>query len=164
MLCAQNIIDMTKVPLILYYYVHYLIYHYLPYDKQSTVIRVNNKAVLILHDSLVLFTFESIHLKNFKYLQYRQSLILSSQKICDHLFLDPNLDYTFNFFGYILGLYLFSSMSQFPTYFKDRKVLESTVSWLPIESNQPQKEYYYSPNIEPNSKYYLEKYFEHSME
>ena len=43
-------------------------------------------------------------------------------------------------------------------------VLESTVSWLTIESNQLQPEYYFLPNTEPNPKYYLEKYFENRAE
>ena len=40
--------------------------------------------------------------------------------------------------------------------------LEYTVSWFPIELNQLQTENYLLPNTEPNSKYYLEKYFENS--
>ena len=41
---------------------------------------------------------------------------LSSQIICDHMFSDPNLDHTFRIFGYVLGLYIFSScMWQFFT-------------------------------------------------
>ena len=42
-------------------------------------------------------------------------------------------------------------------------MLESTVSWFPIELNRTEQEYYLPPNIEPNSKYYLENYFENSI-
>ena len=45
------------------------------------------------------------------------------------------------FFGYILGFYFSpSSICQFYTYSRDRKVLESTVHWLPIKLNQLQPE------------------------
>ena len=64
------------------------------------------------------------------------------------------------FFGYVLGLYFVSyHMWQFSTYFEDGKVLESTVILFPIESNRLQPEYYFPPNTEPSSKYYLEEYF-----
>ena len=43
-------------------------------------------------------------------------------------------------------------------------VLESTASWLPIESNIIQPEYYFPPNTEPNSNYYLDNYFKNSIE
>ena len=89
-----------------------------------------------------------------------KKLSLASQTICDHMFSDLKLDHTFHVFGYIIGLYFVSSrMWQFFTYFEDRKVLESTVCLLPIESNQLHPEYYFPPNIKPNSKYYLKKYF-----
>ena len=42
-------------------------------------------------------------------------------------------------------------------------MLESTVSWFPIELNWSQPEYYFLPNAEPNSKYYLGKYFENMI-
>ena len=43
-------------------------------------------------------------------------------------------------------------------------MFESTVSWSHIESNKTHTEYYLPPNIEPNSKYYLENYFENRIE
>ena len=55
-------------------------------------------------------------------------------------------------------------MWEFHTYFEGGKVLEYTVSWFHIELNQPEQEYYFLSNTEPNSKYYLEKYFENSIE
>ena len=39
----ENIIDMTKKALILYCYVNYLIYNYLPCDLQSTLSCIINK-------------------------------------------------------------------------------------------------------------------------
>ena len=50
------------------------------------------------------------------------------------------------------------------TYIEDGQGLEYTVSWFLNESNQIQPEYYFPPNIEPNPKYYLEKYFRNSVE
>ena len=43
-------------------------------------------------------------------------------------------------------------MQKFPTYLKERKVLESTVSWLLSELNKHQLEYYLLTNEEPNFK------------
>ena len=81
------------------------------------------------------------------------------------MFSDPRSDHIFRIFGYVPGLYIFYSiMWQLSTYLEDGKVLESTVSRFPIESNWPKKEYYFTPNIEPNLKYYFEKYFENSVD
>ena len=64
------------------------------------------------------------------------------------MFLDLKSDRIFHISGYVPVLYFFSScMWKFSTYFKDEKVLESTVSLFPIESNQPKQEYYFTPNI-----------------
>ena len=46
----------------------------------------------------------------------------------------------------------------------DTTVLEYTVSLLTIEYNRPQKEHYLLPSTEPNSKYYLKKYFKNSID
>ena len=62
---AQNVIDTTTITSILYHYVHSLISHYLPHDLQSTLTRVNNKMVFILHDN-IFFPLESIYLKYLK--------------------------------------------------------------------------------------------------
>ena len=55
-------------------------------------------------------------------------------------------------------------MWEFSTYFKDEKVLEYALSWFSIESNRLQPEHYFPPNIEPKSKYYLDKYFGNSID
>ena len=43
-------------------------------------------------------------------------------------------------------------------------MLEFTVGWSQIESNQIHIEHDFSPNKEPNLKYYLYNYFENSIE
>ena len=43
-------------------------------------------------------------------------------------------------------------------------ILWLTVCLFRIESNKLNIEYYFPPSIEPNSKYYLENYFENSIE
>ena len=55
-------------------------------------------------------------------------------------------------------------MWQLSTYFEDGKVLESTVSLFLIESNRLHPEYFPPPNIESNSKGYLDKYFKNIIE
>ena len=46
-LWAQNFMDMGKIALVLYCYIHYLISHYLPRDWQITLMGVINKTVSI---------------------------------------------------------------------------------------------------------------------
>ena len=89
---------------------------------------------------------------------------LVSQTICDHMCSDPESDHIFINFDYVPGLYFVSScMWQLSTYFEDGEVLEFTVSWYLIKLNLPHSEYYFLPNTEPNSKYYLEKYFKNRI-
>ena len=48
---------------------------------------------------------------------------LASQTICDDMFSDPKSDHIFHIFGYVSGLYIFSShMYKLSTYFKDEGV------------------------------------------
>ena len=90
-----------------------------------------------------------------------QNSSVTSKMICDHMFSDTNLDYKFHFFGLrTCILYIFSHMCQLSTYFEYRKVLESNISLLLSESNRLQTGYYFLLNKKPNSKYFLDNYFE----
>ena len=69
---AQNFINITKMPSMLYYYIHALIYNYVPRYWQSTLAIFNNRTVFILLGRFVLFTFGYIYLKYLKSLPLRE--------------------------------------------------------------------------------------------
>ena len=82
----KNVINATKDSMILYYYVHYLISHYLPHDLQSTPTRVINKTVLILHD-IFLYLSLNPYISNVSNLyNLDQNLSLACPTICNHMF------------------------------------------------------------------------------
>ena len=97
-----------------------------------------------------IFAFGSIFIKYLNYIKY-----LQYEKIQAHgikLYLTTCFQILSRiilsiFFGYVIGLYFVCLyMWKFTTYFEDRKVLESTLSWLLIESNRPHPEHYYRTN------------------
>ena len=95
--------------------------------------------------AFVLFTLESIYLKSIHYgPKYEPSI---SNDMWPHVFI-----YFFGFlcsmfFGYLLGLYIFSSrIWQLTTYFGKGELLESTVIWFLSEPNRLQPGYYFLPN------------------
>ena len=65
----KNVIDLTKMSLILYYFVHPLIYNHTPHYQQSTLMCVIKNMVIILHNNFLPFKFKPIYLKYLKYLQ-----------------------------------------------------------------------------------------------
>ena len=95
------------------------------------------QGVFFKQYSFVFFTCKSIYLK---YPQCGQKIEpIISNNMWPHVLIYEVGSYFPCFFCYILGLYFVSSrIWQFSTYFKDGKVLESTVSWLPIGSNRLQ--------------------------
>ena len=73
-------------------------------------------------------------------------LSFASQMICDHMFSDPKLYYIYSYFLLRTWFIYFSPrMWQLSTYSEDGYVLEYIVSWLTIESNWPEQEYYFLP-------------------
>ena len=82
----ENVID-TKMPLILYYCWHSLIYHCIPHDRQITTTRVINKKYFISQVSFILFRFKSIYLKYIQYIQSRKKFEPSiSKDMWPHVF------------------------------------------------------------------------------
>ena len=108
-LCAQKyIIDTTKIAPILYYYVHSFIYNYLPHDWQRILKHAINKTVFFyMKVYLYLHLNSCISNRSNIYNPY-QNTSLTTQTICDHLFSDTNLDYTFHVFWFCTWLiYIF---------------------------------------------------------
>ena len=143
----KNIIIQKNCHRRLYYYINLLISEYPSRDRQSTIIHFNNKTVLFYTTVWFLFTFESMYLK---YIKSPQSGQKFEPRISNDMwphFSDTKLDHTFHVFGYVLFLYFVSyCMWQLSTYVEYGKVLEYTVSWLPIKSNRLQTEYCFLPN------------------
>ena len=78
----ENVIDTTKMSLILYYYVHSLIYHYLPCDQQIMLTRFINKTFLFNSEVLIYLPFNT-YISGFSNLyNTHQSLSLESQTRC----------------------------------------------------------------------------------
>ena len=124
-------------------YVNLIIYEYLSLDQQRVLARINNKNFLFYTTFVPLIS--NTYISNIPNLySTEKNLSLAPQTICDHMFSDPKSDHNFHIFGCVPGLYFVSScMRQLSTYSEDRNVLEYTVSWFPIELNQPKKEYYF---------------------
>ena len=126
------------------YHVNLLIYEHIFRDWQRRLAIDATKT-----QPTVFSNFESIYLKHLKSLQSGQNNEPSISKNMSPHFSDSKSDQTFHVLSYVLGLYYVSySMWWLSTYFEDGKVLESTVSWLLIESNQPENDYYWPPNTE----------------
>ena len=157
----KNVIDTMEIWSRLYYYVHLLIAHYLLQNWQIMLMPVIKKTVFILHDSF--FLNVRIHISQISTVRTRIWAYHPKQYATTWIQIRSWIILSM-FFSYILGFYSVSScLRKFYAYFEYKKVLGFTVSWLPIESNQLQQEYYFLPNNEPNLKYCLEKYFENSI-
>ena len=95
----------NKMLSVLYYYVHYLIYHYLPRDRQSMLTLVINNMVFILHNS-IFYLSSNPYISNLYNLD--QNLSLAYQTIRDHVFSDLKSDNTFYLFRLLAWLiYIF---------------------------------------------------------
>ena len=132
--------------LILYFYFHFLISHYIPCYWQITLTTVINKTVLF-HTTVFYLRSNPyiLHISNIYNPDQHSSL--ASQTICDQMFSDPKLYHNFHVFHLHAWLICISScMWQFYTYFKDGKVLKYIVTLFLSESNWLQPEYYFPPN------------------
>ena len=87
----------------LYHCVHYLLYEYLPRDRQSTHRWVNKNMVLFYTKVLFFSTFESIYLKYIKSLQSGQKNWLS---ISNDMWTHDLRSEVWSYLSYILVTYL----------------------------------------------------------
>ena len=121
-----------KLSLLLYHCIIFLVYNYLPSDRQIMLVCVINKTFLF-YATVFLFMFKSINLKSlYSGPKFEPSISI----IWDHMFSDLNLYYTFHIFLLRPSLVIFPyHIYQFSTYFKDCKLLESTLSSFLIKLN-----------------------------
>ena len=139
----KNAIDTTEISLILYYYIHSLIYFYLPRDKQITLTSVIKKtfsfytAVFNICVWIHITKIYQIYIIQTKFrAKHFKPFVTTCFQIWSRIILSM-------FLGNVLSLYIFySCICQLNTHFDDGKVLEYTVSWFHNEMNQLQTEYY----------------------
>ena len=105
----------------------------------------------VINNIVFCFTmFKSIYLK---YLHSEPKFKTTiSNDVWPHVFRSLVRLYLTLFSLHTWHIYVFFLYVMIFTYLKDRKVLESTMSWLLMESNQLQTGYYFTPNNRPNSK------------
>ena len=133
-----------------YYYVQLLISKYLSHDRQSTLARFKYNIVLF-YTKVFFNNFKSIYIKYPKYLKYEPKFELSiSNDMWSYVFRSEVVSYLSFFLVTYLDYIFFSSIRKFSTYFEYGNLLESTISWLTIESNGPEQEYYLPPNTKLN--------------
>ena len=118
-----------------------------PRNLQRTLMCVNNKT-LLFYMTILFSLLSNPYISNLSNLynsdkiraQHLKRYVTTCFQIRSRIIISM-------FFGYVLGLYCFSScMWKFSTYSEDGKVLEYTVSLLPNESNRLHPEYYFPPN------------------
>ena len=97
-----------KLPSVLYCWVHSCIYHYIPRYQQIALTCVINNKVFVLQD--IFYFYVQIHISQISQISTirTKNPSLTSKTICDHMFSDPKLDYTFHIFLRVLGLYFVS--------------------------------------------------------
>ena len=105
----KNVIDTKKCHWWSYYFVHFLMSEYLSYYWKNMLTRVNNKTVLF--NMTVLFYLPSKkYISNISNIYNPdENLSLAFQTICEHIFQIRSRIILFIFFGYVNGLYIFSS-------------------------------------------------------